>query len=108
MAAGTLTRAANAGHKVETVFSFSRRSGGLYKCDQVLIYVIDGAASVLVADGTVINPAMPVYQFTAASFAAPTGSDLAAALSLWLPPLFTENPLNGTLTQRADKSFPNG
>ena len=38
----TLTRAANAGHKVETVFSFSRRSGGLYKCDQVLIYVIDG------------------------------------------------------------------
>jgi hypothetical protein len=38
----TLTRAANAGRKVETVFSFSKRSGGLYKCDQVLIYVIDG------------------------------------------------------------------
>ena len=68
-------------------------------------YVIDGAASVLVADGTVINPAMPVYQFTAASFAAPTGSDPAAALSLWLPPLFTENPLNGTLTQRSGASL---
>ncbi len=38
----TLTRAANAGRKVETVFSFRKRSGGLYKCDQVLIYVIDG------------------------------------------------------------------
>ena len=38
----TLT-GANAGRTVKTVFSFTKTSGGLYKCDRVLIYVIDGA-----------------------------------------------------------------
>lgn len=35
----------NAGRTVRTVFSFIRTSGGLYKCDQVLIYLIDGGPS---------------------------------------------------------------
>jgi hypothetical protein len=36
----TLT-GANAGRTVKTVFSFKKTSGGLFKCDRVLIYVID-------------------------------------------------------------------
>jgi hypothetical protein len=34
--------AVNAGRTVKTVFGFRRASGGLYKCDRVLIYVLDG------------------------------------------------------------------
>ena len=33
----------NGGHTVKTVFGFRRTSGGLYKCDRVRIYVLDGA-----------------------------------------------------------------
>jgi hypothetical protein len=33
----------NAGRTVKTVFGFRRMSGGLYKCDRVLIYVLAGA-----------------------------------------------------------------
>ena len=33
----------NGGRTVKTVFGFRRMSGGLYKCDRVRIYVLDGA-----------------------------------------------------------------
>lgn len=33
----------NGGRTVKTVFGFRRTSGGLYKCDRVRIYVLDGA-----------------------------------------------------------------
>jgi hypothetical protein len=33
----------NGGHTVKTVFGFRRMRGGLYKCDRVLVYVLDGA-----------------------------------------------------------------
>lgn len=34
--------AVNAGRTVKTVFGFKRTTGGLYKCDRVLIYVVNG------------------------------------------------------------------
>ncbi|WP_158231291.1 filamentous hemagglutinin family protein [Bradyrhizobium sp. C9] len=67
-------------------------------------YDINGGTETLVTNGTAVAPTMPVYRFTASSYAARTGADPAAALSLWQPPLFTENPLNATLTQRAGAS----
>ncbi|HEX7921152.1 MAG TPA: filamentous hemagglutinin family protein [Bradyrhizobium sp.] len=67
-------------------------------------YDINGGTETLVTNGTAVAPTMPVYRFTASSYAARTGVDPAAALSLWQPPLFTENPLNATLTQRAGAS----
>ncbi|GGF06588.1 hypothetical protein GCM10011611_10090 [Aliidongia dinghuensis] len=68
-------------------------------------YDINAGLGLVVASGASIAPTMPVYQFTASSFAARSGSDPAAAMSLWLPPLYTENPLNATLTQRGGASL---
>ncbi|WP_375787154.1 filamentous hemagglutinin family protein [Bradyrhizobium sp. Pha-3] len=67
-------------------------------------YDINGGTETLVTNGTAVVPTMPVYRFTASSYAARTGTDPATALSLWQPPLFTESPLNATLTQRAGAS----
>lgn len=68
-------------------------------------YDINGGTETRVMEGTTIAPTMPVYQFTAGSYGVPTGVDPAAAMSLWLPPLFTENSRNATLTQRAGASM---
>ncbi|WP_165420984.1 filamentous haemagglutinin family protein [Bradyrhizobium sp. Leo170] len=67
-------------------------------------YDINGGQGILVANNTVLAPTMPVYRFTADSYAARTGSDPSSAMSLWLPPLFTENPTGATLTQRGGAS----
>ena len=67
-------------------------------------YDINGGRGVLVATNTALAPTMPVYRFTADSYAAPTGSDPASAMSVWTPPLFIENPASATLTQRGGAS----
>lgn len=67
-------------------------------------YDINGGTETLVTNGMAVAPTMPVYRFTASSYAARTGADPAAALSLWQPPLFAENPQSATLTQRAGAS----
>jgi filamentous hemagglutinin family protein len=68
-------------------------------------YNVNAGAGLLVAGGTTLAPTMPVYQFTAASMTTPTGADPASALSSWLPPLFTQNPVTATLTQRGGASL---
>ena len=68
-------------------------------------YDINGVGGVLVADGTTVAATMPVYRFTSDSFATPSGTDPAAAMALWLPPTFTENPQGATLTQRGGASL---
>lgn len=68
-------------------------------------YTIIGDNGVTVAAGTQINVTEPVYRLNDASYTAPTGSDPAAALQVWLPPLYLANPLNDTLVQRAGASF---
>ncbi|MBR1045755.1 filamentous hemagglutinin family protein, partial [Bradyrhizobium viridifuturi] len=67
-------------------------------------YDINGGLGVVVASNTVVAPAMPVYRFTANSYAAATGSDPSSALMLWTPPLFTADSVKATLTQRAGVS----
>jgi filamentous hemagglutinin family protein len=68
-------------------------------------YDVTGAGGVLVTGGTQIDVVEPVYQFTGASFAAPTGSAAADVFSLTLPPLYTQNPAAATLTQRDGASL---
>ena len=67
-------------------------------------YDIDGYHGLTVDPGTRIQAVMPVYQPTAATAAAATGSDPGTAFSLGLPPLYTANPVTATLTQRAGAS----
>jgi filamentous hemagglutinin family protein len=67
-------------------------------------YDIRSDAGVYVAAGVQLTVAEPVYQFTAASYAAPTGSDPSSAMQVWTPPLYTENPFTDQLTQRAGAS----
>jgi filamentous hemagglutinin family protein len=68
-------------------------------------YDITGYGGVGVANGTQVNVVEPVYQFTAASYAVPTGSDPSSALSVWTPPVYLENPRKAQLTQRAGASI---
>ncbi|UGV28505.1 filamentous hemagglutinin N-terminal domain-containing protein [Rhodopseudomonas boonkerdii] len=68
-------------------------------------YTVNGAQNLLVSPDVAVAPTMPVYQFTASSYAAPSGSDPASVLSLWTPPLFTENQRTSTLTQRGGASI---
>jgi filamentous hemagglutinin family protein len=68
-------------------------------------YDISGNQGLAVADGTQVSVIEPVYQFTNASYNAPTGSDPGAALSLRTPPLYLANPFTATLTPRAGASL---
>jgi filamentous hemagglutinin family protein len=60
---------------------------------------------VSVAPGTAIAVTEPVYQFTEQSQSVPTGSAPAAALTVALPPLFLDNPVKATATQRQGASI---
>jgi len=68
-------------------------------------YDVTGYNGVTVADGMQLQVVEPVFQITAASARAPTGTDPAAAMTVWLPPLFTPNPVTAQLTQRQGASL---
>ncbi|WP_342750872.1 filamentous hemagglutinin family protein [Termitidicoccus mucosus] len=68
-------------------------------------YSLASTLGVTVHPGAQIDVVMPVYRFNAASLSAPTGADIADVADFDLPPLFTENPAKGTLTQRAGASL---
>ncbi len=66
-------------------------------------YDVNGGQGVVVSGNLTVG--MPVYQFTSNSYVASTGSDPSQAMQLWTPPLFTENPLSASLSQRAGASL---
>ncbi|WP_206169314.1 filamentous haemagglutinin family protein [Variovorax gossypii] len=68
-------------------------------------YDVNGHMGVVVADNARLDVRMPVYRFPDASRGAATGSDPAGALELWTPPLWTEDPVRGVLTQRGGASL---
>ena len=68
-------------------------------------YDVTGYNGVTVTGGTQLQVVEPVFQITAASARAPTGADPAAAMAVWLPPLFTPNPVTAQLTQRQGASL---
>ncbi|WP_407352066.1 filamentous haemagglutinin family protein [Luteimonas sp. R10] len=63
-------------------------------------YSINGEDGLIVSEGAAVAPVMPVYRFTDASWAAPTGSDPSAALSLWLPEAYRADPVQAKLIKR--------
>jgi filamentous hemagglutinin family protein len=64
-------------------------------------YSINGESGLIVPGGATVAPVMPVYRFTEASFAAPTGSDPSMLLTPWLSPdLYIADSYKATLTAR--------
>ncbi|WND53992.1 filamentous hemagglutinin family protein [Rhodopseudomonas palustris] len=68
-------------------------------------YAVTARTGVVVAAGTTLDLAVPVYRFGPASYLAASGTAPAAALELWTPPTYFENPSSGTLTRRAGASL---
>lgn len=69
-------------------------------------YDLNGHGGLRVADGADIAVAMPVWRMRREGGALPlSGSDPAEALLLWTPPLYTEDPKRGRLTQRGGASL---
>ncbi|THF60457.1 filamentous haemagglutinin family protein [Pseudothauera rhizosphaerae] len=68
-------------------------------------YDVTGQHGLLVAEGSRIDVAMPVYRLADGALQAATGSDPATALELWTPPLYLEDPARGVLTQRQGASL---
>jgi len=68
-------------------------------------YDLNGHLGVIVADNARLDVRMPVYRFADGANASATGSDPAAGLSLWTPPVWTEDPVKGVLAQRGGASL---
>ncbi|SAI59289.1 Heme:hemopexin utilization protein A [Bordetella ansorpii] len=69
-------------------------------------YRVSGYDGAEVAEGTVLDVAMPVLRANRDGLRAiATGADPLAALSQWLPPLYLEDPQHAVLTQRAGASL---
>ncbi|MGE1091576.1 filamentous haemagglutinin family protein [Pseudomonas zeae] len=68
-------------------------------------YNLIGLNGLDVAEGTAVEVTMPVYRFADAAPGMASGVDPQAALELWTPTLFQENPTQGVLTQRAGASL---
>jgi filamentous hemagglutinin family protein len=68
-------------------------------------YAVHGAGGVHVSADTKVDATMPIYRLSASASGVPTGSDIARAADLVLPPLYQEDPIKGALTQRAGASL---
>jgi filamentous hemagglutinin family protein len=64
-------------------------------------YDITARTGVVVTAGTAIDVTTPVYRFTRAAASTATGAAPAAALELWTPPVYLEDPSSGVMGQRA-------
>jgi filamentous hemagglutinin family protein len=68
-------------------------------------YAVTGLEGLAVAPGAQVAVTVPVYRYTPATGATPTGADPSSALQLWTPPLMLADPIADTLTQRAGGSL---
>lgn len=68
-------------------------------------YDVNGQGGLRVTEGATVDVRMPVYRFLTGSMDAPTGTDPAAALELWTPPVWQEDPQAGQLIQRGGASL---
>ncbi|MCA6119336.1 filamentous hemagglutinin family protein [Bradyrhizobium sp. WSM 1738] len=64
-------------------------------------YQIAGGSGLIVAPRTRLHVTTPVYRRGLGSLATPTGADPKAALELWTPPQYIDNPAKAEFTQRA-------
>jgi filamentous hemagglutinin family protein len=68
-------------------------------------YKVVGEHGTTVADGAQVEARMPVFRLVAGAKDLPTGSPSSAALEVWTPPLYQEDPTAGVLTRRAGASL---
>ena len=68
-------------------------------------YEITGNQGLTVAEDARIDVLMPVYRPIAGAASLATGTDPAAALDQWLPPLYQHDPVGGTATLRRGASL---
>ncbi|MFH0129863.1 filamentous hemagglutinin family protein [Variovorax sp. VaC1] len=67
-------------------------------------YDLNGHLGTVIADNTRLDVAMPVYRFADTANTVATNSEPAAALARWTPPVWSEDPVRGVLTQRGGAS----
>jgi len=65
---------------------------------------VNGPTPVTVAEGTTIDVTMPVYRLSAGAFGAHPG-DGVNPFEVWTPPLYVEDNLAATISQRKGASF---
>ncbi len=99
-AVGTMIPAGSVTSRPFAVAALTELGTGIFKTG-FSSYDVNGHRGLLVVDRAAIDVTVPVYRFGSAAFAAPTGSDPASALELWLPPVNLEDPVNGRMTRRA-------
>ncbi|MEC5319229.1 filamentous hemagglutinin family protein [Brenneria populi subsp. brevivirga] len=68
-------------------------------------YRLTGLQGASVAAGATVDVVMPVYRQGQGTLGAMTGTPASAALELWTPPLYQEDPAAGALTQRQGASL---
>ncbi|WP_185546020.1 filamentous haemagglutinin family protein [Variovorax sp. KBW07] len=101
MPAGTLIAAGKTLPRAVAVQPLLNLDAGLFQSGFAQ-YTVRGQDGVAVADGTRVDVRMPVQRFDPAAGALmPTGADPSAALPLWTPPVYQDDPLKQKLTQRA-------
>ncbi|MFK0378617.1 filamentous haemagglutinin family protein [Pandoraea sp. NPDC090278] len=69
-------------------------------------YVVNGHDGLTVADNTTVDVAMPILRADPdQARSVGTGGNPSTVLSVWTPPVYTENPLTATLTPRGGASL---
>ncbi|MEI9993005.1 MAG: filamentous hemagglutinin family protein [Rhizomicrobium sp.] len=68
-------------------------------------YTLTNLGNITITPGTQVNVTEPTYQVTAATIMTPTGSDPLAAFAVGLQPLYLDNPVKSTITQRPGASI---
>jgi len=68
-------------------------------------YALTGLDGITVADGAQLNVFMPVYRIGADAGSKLSGRSADAALEVWTPPVYQEDPVKAKLTQRKGASI---
>src|SRR5450830_32575 len=68
-------------------------------------YALAGLDGITVADGAQLNVFMPVYRIGADAGSKLSGRSADAALEVWTPPVYQEDPVKAKLTQRKGASI---
>ncbi|WP_398491325.1 filamentous haemagglutinin family protein [Variovorax sp.] len=105
MPAGTVLAAGHASSRALPVAATTTLDTALFRTG-FSHYDIQARDGLQVADGTVLEVAMPVLLANPATARdVPTGAAPAEALSRWTPPLYAEDAVHGMLTQRGGASL---
>lgn len=108
--AGTIIAPGNTLPVDVAVTPYNQLSGALFQTG-FAHYSISGHDGIAVGNGTDLTVSMPVYLPDINALAGvASGEDPAALLTVWTPPVYQEDPLTATLTQRggADLSLSAG